>query len=76
MCSDQCAPRRGFRFAFMPMYARIPWVASTSLIWTCILSAMRGGSDVPAQAFVAELRHLRDVEVDAHVQVGADGRNI
>merc|ERR1719393_1094964 len=35
-------------FAFMPMWGRIPWVASTSLIWTCILSAMRGSSDVPA----------------------------
>ena len=32
-------------FAIMPMWGRIPWVASTSLIWTCILSAMRGGSD-------------------------------
>jgi predicted amino acid-binding ACT domain protein len=25
------------------MYARIPFVAATSLLWTCILSAMRGG---------------------------------
>jgi len=30
-------------FAFMPMYARIPFVACVSLLWTCILSAMRGG---------------------------------
>jgi len=30
-------------FAFMPMWGRIPWVAGTSLLWTCILSAMRGG---------------------------------
>jgi predicted amino acid-binding ACT domain protein len=30
-------------FAFMPMYARIPFAACVSLVWTCILSAMRGG---------------------------------
>jgi hypothetical protein len=29
-------------FAFSPMWLRIPVVASTSLAWTCILSAMRG----------------------------------
>ena len=29
----------------MPMHLRIPWVASTSLIWTCILSAMRGDAE-------------------------------
>lgn len=40
-------PSTFLNFAFMPMWARIPWVASTSLIWTCILSAMRGGSEVP-----------------------------
>jgi predicted amino acid-binding ACT domain protein len=33
-------------FAFMPMYARIPFVAGVSLLWTCILSAMRGGDIV------------------------------
>lgn len=27
----------------MPMYLRIPCVAGTSLLWTCVLSAMRGG---------------------------------
>jgi predicted amino acid-binding ACT domain protein len=27
----------------MPMYMRIPCVATTSLVWTCVLSAMRGG---------------------------------
>lgn len=43
-------PSTFLNFAFMPMWARIPWVASTSLIWTCILSAMRGSSDVPAAA--------------------------
>lgn len=30
-------------FSFMPMHARIPFVAGVSLVWTCILSAMRGG---------------------------------
>ena len=38
------------------MWARIPWVASTSLIWTCILSAMRGGSDVPATETFGHVR--------------------
>lgn len=36
-------PTTFLNFAFMPMWARIPWVAGTSLLWTCILSAMRGG---------------------------------
>jgi predicted amino acid-binding ACT domain protein len=27
----------------MPMHLRIPFVAATSLLWTCILSSMRGG---------------------------------
>jgi len=31
-------------FAFMPMWARIPWVAGTSLLWTVVLSYMRGGA--------------------------------
>jgi len=38
-------PSTIINFTFMPMYLRIPWVATTSLVWTCILSAMRGGSD-------------------------------
>lgn len=45
-------PSTIFNFAFLPMWARIPWVASTSLIWTCILSAMRGGSDLPAPGII------------------------
>jgi glycine cleavage system regulatory protein len=40
-------PSTLLNFAFMPMWARIPWVATTSLVWTCIISAMRGSSDVP-----------------------------
>lgn len=46
-------PSTIINFAFMPMALRIPWVASTSLIWTCIISAMRGSTDVetdPAKA--------------------------
>jgi predicted amino acid-binding ACT domain protein len=36
-------PAMAINFSFMPMYARIPFVASVSLLWTCILSSMRGG---------------------------------
>ncbi|KAL9179914.1 hypothetical protein ACHAXT_007884 [Thalassiosira profunda] len=45
-------PSTFVNFAFMPMWARIPWVAGTSLIWTCILSAMRGG----------DVAHKQDIE--------------
>jgi hypothetical protein len=38
-------PSMMLNFGFMPMWGRIPWVASTSLIWTSILSAMRGASE-------------------------------
>eukprot|EP00586_Coscinodiscus_wailesii_P015677 CAMPEP_0172499684 /NCGR_PEP_ID=MMETSP1066-20121228/129657_1 /TAXON_ID=671091 /ORGANISM="Coscinodiscus wailesii, Strain CCMP2513" /LENGTH=401 /DNA_ID=CAMNT_0013273565 /DNA_START=289 /DNA_END=1494 /DNA_ORIENTATION=+ len=37
-------PSALINFAFMPMWGRIPWVAATSGLWTCVLSAMRGGS--------------------------------
>eukprot|EP00527_Entomoneis_sp_CCMP2396_P003509 CAMPEP_0198151686 /NCGR_PEP_ID=MMETSP1443-20131203/56617_1 /TAXON_ID=186043 /ORGANISM="Entomoneis sp., Strain CCMP2396" /LENGTH=435 /DNA_ID=CAMNT_0043817441 /DNA_START=119 /DNA_END=1422 /DNA_ORIENTATION=- len=36
-------PATLFNFAFMPMWARIPVAATTSLVWTMILSTMRGG---------------------------------
>jgi glycine cleavage system regulatory protein len=39
-------------FAFMPMWARIPCVAGTSLVWTCILSSMRGGDVVHSDEIV------------------------
>jgi len=42
-------PSTLLNFAFMPMWARIPWVAGTSLFWTCILSAMRGGAIIEAE---------------------------
>lgn len=37
----------------MPMWARIPWGAATSLIWTCILSAMRGGDKMHSEEIEA-----------------------
>lgn len=39
-------PATLLNFAFMPMYMRIPCVAATSLLWTMILSSMRGGDIV------------------------------
>jgi len=36
-------------FAFMPMWGRIPMVAATSLIWSCILSSMRGGDVIHSE---------------------------
>jgi len=42
-------PSTFLNFAFMPMWARIPWVAGTSLVWTCILSSMRGGDVVHSE---------------------------
>merc|ERR1719199_208773 len=35
-------PATALNFAFSPMWMRIPVVASTSLVWTMILSSMRG----------------------------------
>lgn len=43
-------PSTIINFALMPMHLRIPWVASTSLIWTCIISYMRGADDVETDA--------------------------
>lgn len=39
-------PATLFNFAFMPMHLRIPFTAGISLLWTCVLSAMRGGDVV------------------------------
>lgn len=39
-------PATALNFAFMPMHLRIPFVAGVSLLWTCVLSAMRGGDIV------------------------------
>lgn len=45
-------PSTFFNFAFMPMWGRIPWVAGTSLLWTMILSAMRGGDVAHAEDLI------------------------
>jgi predicted amino acid-binding ACT domain protein len=42
-------PAMLLNFAFMPMHLRIPFVAGVSLLWTMVLSAMRGGDVVHAQ---------------------------
>jgi len=47
-------PSTIINFAFMPMHLRIPWVATTSLFWTAILSYMRGSDDVPAELMADE----------------------
>ncbi|KAL3931205.1 MAG: hypothetical protein SGBAC_011417 [Bacillariaceae sp.] len=36
-------PATAVNFAFMPMHLRIPFVAGVSLLWTMVLSTMRGG---------------------------------
>ena len=36
-------PATLINFGFMPMYARIPFVAGVSFLWSAVLSAMRGG---------------------------------
>ncbi len=45
-------PATMVNFAIMPMWARIPTVAATSMIWTCILSAMRGGDAVHSEDYI------------------------
>ena len=77
-----------FNFAFSPMWLRIPVVATTSLAWTAILSAMRGASTEleadPSRAMeslgnagreLARLRHTRP-ELDSsktHIVLTAAG---
>jgi len=41
-------------FTFMPMWGRIPFVATTSLFWTCILSYMRGNDVILEKPFPAD----------------------
>ena len=38
-------PATIINFTLSPFWLRIPFVASTSLVWTCILSAMRGAME-------------------------------
>lgn len=57
-------PSTFLNFALMPMYLRIPWVASTSLIWTCILSTMRGASDkVPTNEIIGPHADAKSFEL-------------
>jgi hypothetical protein len=42
-------------FAFMPMHYRIPFAAGISLVWTMVLSAMRGGDVVHGEDKVLKL---------------------
>ena len=55
-------PATAMNFAFSPMWMRIPVVASTSLIWTCILSSMRGGSDETADLPTGPAKVLDDAD--------------
>ena len=66
-------PATAMNFAFSPMWMRIPVVASTSLIWTCILSSMRGGSDETAAEVNAEVLHEKDEERGGEVMLGFGG---
>jgi predicted amino acid-binding ACT domain protein len=45
-------PAMIINFSFMPMYARIPFAAGVSLLWTMVLSAMRGGDMVHGEELV------------------------
>jgi predicted amino acid-binding ACT domain protein len=45
-------PATLINFAFMPMHARIPFTAAVSLLWTCVLSTMRGGDIAHAEDMV------------------------
>ena len=82
-------PSTFLNFALMPMWARIPWVATTSLLWTCILSAMRGSEgtfeaheelaeDIMLNPGRALTRALSNMESDydrtqAHIVINAAG---
>jgi glycine cleavage system regulatory protein len=82
-------PSTFLNFALMPMWARIPWVATTSLLWTCILSAMRGSEgtfeaheelaqDMTLNPGRALTRVLSNMESDydrtqAHIVINAAG---
>ena len=39
-------PAFAFIFSFCPLWARVPTTAAVSLIWTMILSQMRGGETI------------------------------
>ena len=62
-------PATTLNFMFSPMWLRIPVVASTSLVWTMILSAMRGTEEVEVGADDASDILASEEEVDASGQV-------
>ena len=39
-------PAQIVNFSFCPLWLRIPFVATVSLAWTCVLSFKRGGGQV------------------------------
>ena len=45
-------PATFVNFAFMPMHMRIPYTATVSLAWTCVLSSMRGGDAIHSDDMV------------------------
>jgi glycine cleavage system regulatory protein len=68
-------PTTILNFAFMPMWLRIPWVASTSLVWTCILSAMRGGgATIPAAEVIGPGLTGKSFELMSRTVIGPPPR--
>ena len=66
-------PASMLNFAFSPMWLRIPVVASTSLVWTMILSTMRGGADETSSDVNSEVLHDKDEERAGEVMLGFGG---
>lgn len=73
-------------FAFSPMYMRIPVVAATSLVWTSVLSMMRGAGDETFEAALTDtggspvllLRGLAKKALDPakeHIIISATGED-
>jgi predicted amino acid-binding ACT domain protein len=56
-------------FAFSPMWFRIPFVACTSMLWTCILSAMRGSAEVELELELTDTSRTSDT-------FGSQGRQL
>ena len=61
-------PATLINFAFMPMHLRIPFTAGVSLLWTCILSTMRGGDiehaiDMVGGAITGATLHMMEEEL-------------
>ena len=65
-------PATLINFGFSPMWFRIPFVACTSMIWTCILSAMRGSADVQLELELLD----SGKETDTYGSPSAAGRQL